>query len=161
MSETSADKTKRNYIALLAENQWSHRYSVFYADPTLSNQLLTDMVAFKQVLRRQYPNQPFLIRIQTKAGGLNDVTTLQAYLTILTTAKAGGLNEVVGGAFSSDMNVMSGKLTDAKLQSIASAIEKHKPHDLTKVFGDIRIRRWSLLNKEMVVPCDSDPDDQE
>jgi len=152
VSETSQDKTKRMYIALLTENQWSYRYSVFYADPSLSNRLLTDMVGFKQSLRRVYPNQPFLIRIQTKVGGLDDNTTLQAYLTILTTARSENLKGVAHDTFSSEVRIQRGKVSAEKLASMASAIDKQKPHNLQKVFGDIRIRRWTLLNKPMLVP---------
>lgn len=151
MSEKSEDKTKRKYIALLTDHHWSHRYSVFYADPKISNRLLTDMVRFKQALRKKYPEQPFLIRIQTTTKGLNGDKTLQAYLTILTTARSEGLKEVALGAFPSEINVMSEKLPPEKLKSIASAIDEQKPHNLTKVFGNVRIRRWSLLNKETLV----------
>lgn len=151
MSETSEDKTKRKYLAMLTDHQWSHRYSVFYADLTMSNRLLTDMVGFKQALRKEYPDQPFLIRIQTKLGGLTDKKTLQAYLTILTTAKSGELKEVALGTFSSEVNVSSEKLLPAKLESMASAIDTQKPHDLTKVFGNVRIRRWSVLNANALV----------
>lgn len=152
MSETTEDKTKRKYLALLTENQWSHRYSVYYADPVMSKSLLADMVEFKQVLRKQYPNQPFLIRIQIKAGGLNGDKTLQAYLTILTTASSEGLKVVAHDTFSSEVNIQRGKVTSTKLESMASAIDKQKPHDLSKVFGDVRVRRYSVLNKEMLKP---------
>ncbi|MBA2925267.1 hypothetical protein G9Q84_20510 [Pseudomonas sp. P7] len=152
MSENTDDKTKRKYLALLTENQWSHRYSVYYADPAMSKSLLTDMVEFKQALRKRYSDQPFLIRIQTKVGGLNDKTTLQAYLTILTTSSSEGLKVVAHDTFSSEVNIQRGKLSTAKLESIASAIDKQRPHDLSKVFGDVRVRRYSVLNKEMLKP---------
>lgn len=161
MSETTEDKTKRKYLALLIGHQWSYRYSVFYADPAMSKNLLTDMVEFKQALRKRYPDQPFLIRIQMKAGGLNGDKTLQAYLTILTTASSEGLKVVAHDTFSSEVNIQRGKVTSAKLVSMASAIDKQKPHNLTKVFGNVRIRRWTLLNKGMLVQCDYEPDDQE
>lgn len=151
MSETSEDKTKRKYLAMLTDHQWSHRYSVFYANPKMSNKLLTDMVGFKQALRKQYPDQPFLIRIQTTTRGLNGDKTLQAYLTILTTARSENLKGVASKNFSSEVNVPSEKLLPAKLQSIASAIDTQKPHDLSKVFGDVRIRRWSVLNTDALI----------
>lgn len=152
MSETSEDKTKRKYLATLTNHHWSHQYSVFYDNLALSNHLLADMVGFKQALRKQFPDQPFLIRIQTKVGNGRGDKTLQAYLMILTTARSEGLKGVADNAFSSEVNVMSDmKLAPEKLESIASAIDKQKPHDLTKVFGDVRIRRWSVLNKEALV----------
>jgi len=152
MSEASPDKTKRRYIKLLTEYHWSYRYSVFYDDLTLSSQLVTEKEEFQQRLRKEFPEQPFLIRIQTKVGGLDDSKTLQAYLTILTTARSESLKSVVHESFPSDMNVMSEKLSTGKLQSIASAIENQRPHNLTKVFGDIRIKRYSVLNKAKLQP---------
>lgn len=151
MSETSEDKTKRNYIALLTKNQWCHQHTLFYVYPEESVNLLTDKVAFQQVLRKQYPDQPFLIRIQTKVGDSDGENVLQAYLTILTTVRASGLTQVVDQSFRSEMRVRSRTLSDAKVQSMAGSIDKQKPHNLKKVFGDVRIRRWTLLNKEMLV----------
>ena len=152
MSEASPDKTKRRYIKLLTENQWDYRYSVFYAKPELSSQLVADKEEFQQMLRKQFPEQPFLIRIQTKVGGLDDSKTLQAYLMILTTARSEDLKQVVHESFPSEMRPVGGKLPAGKLQSIASAIENQKPHNLKKVFGDIRIKRYSVLNKAKLKP---------
>jgi hypothetical protein len=151
MSETSEDKTKRKYLALLNGNKWSHQYSVFYDDLTLSNRLLTDKEAFLQTLRKQFPGQPFLVRIQTKMGNGRGDKGLQAYLMILTTAQS-DVQEVADKSFTSVMNVKSKKLVGLKPFTIASAIDKQRPHDLQKVFGDVRIKRYSVLNKPMLVP---------
>lgn len=152
MSETSEDKTKRRYLALLKGHQWSHQYSVFYDDLMLSNQLLTDKGPFLQTLRKHYPGQPFLVRIQTKMGNGRGDKELQAYLMILTTARSDGFKEIVDKTFTSVMNVISKPLVGLKPFTIADAINNQKPHDLTKVFGDVRIKRWTLLNKPMLVP---------
>lgn len=151
MSETTEDKTKRKYIALLKGNQWSHQYSVFYDNLTLSNQLLTDKQRFLQSLRKQFPGQPFLVRIQTKMGNGRGEKGLQAYLMILTTTRSDGFKEIVDKSFASKMNVISKPLVGLKPFTIADAINNQKPHDLTRVFGDVRIKRWTLLNKEMLV----------
>lgn len=152
MSETSQDKTKRKYIALLKENQWSYQHSVFYDDLKLSNQLLTDKERFLQTLRKQFPDQPFLVRIQTKMGNGRGEKGLQAYLMILTTNRSDGFKEIADKSFASKMNVRSKPLVGLKPFTIADAINNQKPHDLTRVFGDVRIKRWTLLNKEMLVP---------
>jgi hypothetical protein len=152
MSEASPDKTKRRYIKLLTDYQWSYRYSVFYDDLTLSSKLITDKEEFQQRLRKEFPEQPFLIRVQTKVGGLVDSKALQAYLTILTTAKSERLKQVVHESFASDMNIMSGPLSDRKLKSITCAIENQRLHDLKKIFGGIRIKRYSVLNKAKLQP---------
>ena len=83
MSETSEEKTKRKYLAVLRGYRWSYQHSIFYDDPEQSHALLDHMVRFKQVLRRRCPDQPFLIRVQAlKKGAVH-----QAFLSIITTAK--------------------------------------------------------------------------
>jgi len=154
MSEESQDKTKRKYITLLTEYQWTHWYSVFYANPELSSQLIKDKEEFQQLLRKQFPEQPFLVRVQIKVGGLDGYKGLQAYLVILTTARSEGLKQAVHESFPSKMRPTGGKLPTGKLQSIASAIETQRPHNLTKVFGDIRIKRYSVLNKAKLQPVE-------
>lgn len=152
MSETSEEKTRRRYLALLTGNEWTYQYSVFYADPALSIQLLDEQIAFKQKLRMQYSDQPFLIRIQTKLGnGLGD-KTLQAWLSVITTKPAQGFESILDATFSTPMNGPGRKLTRMKLYTAANAISKQKPHDLKKLFGNIQIRRWTLLNKPKLKP---------
>jgi hypothetical protein len=48
------------------------------------------------------------------------------------------------------MNVMGKKLSVEKLDQIAGAIEKQKPHDLSKLFDKAGINRWSVLNKNLM-----------
>ena len=157
MSETSEDKTKRKYLSVLRNYQWSYQHSIFYDDPKLSERLLEEMVPFKQRLRRQCSEQPFLVRIQTLKKGSNPH---QAYLTIFTTKKVEGLKEMANKVFPATMNVMGKRLSGEKLKQIADAIERHKPHDLSKIFGMTGINRWSILNRDNLVRSDGilDPD---
>lgn len=149
MSESSEEKTKRKYLAVLRGYQWSYQHSVFYDNPEQSHALLDHMVRFKQVLRRRCPDQPFLVRIQTLKKGS---APHQAYLTIFTTKKVEDLREMANKVFPTIMNVMGKKLSVEKLDQIARAIEKQKPHDLSKVLDKTGINRWSVLNKHLLVP---------
>ncbi|MGP4922705.1 hypothetical protein, partial [Pseudomonas lundensis] len=72
----------------------------------------------------------------------------QAYLTIFTTKKVEDLREMANKVFPAIMNVMGKKLSVEKLDQIAGAIEKQKPHDLSKLFDKAGINRWSVLNKD-------------
>ncbi len=145
MSETSEEKTKRRYLAVFRTYQWSYQHSIFYDDPEQSHTLLNDMVKFKQVLRRRCPDQPFLVRIQALKSRSRPH---QAYLTIFTTKKVDDLREVANKVFPTIMNVMGKKLSVEKLDQIARAIDKQKPHDLSKLFDKVGINRWTLLNKQ-------------
>lgn len=148
MSETTEDKTKRRYLTVFRGNPWSNQYSVFYADPTLSHTLLDDMVSFKQRLRRVYPDQPFLIRVQLKSGSGRP---LQAFLNIFTTKPADGLQDVVNKVFKTPMAVLSRRLNEGKLVTIANAIENQRPQNLSRFFGKAGVNRWTVLNKELLV----------
>jgi uncharacterized protein YneF (UPF0154 family) len=146
VSETSEEKTKRKYLTVLRGYQWSYQHSVFYDDPEQSLGLLEDMASFKQMLRRRCPDQPFLIRVQAlKKGAVH-----QAFLSITTTAKVDDLREIANKTFPAKMNVMGKRLSVEKLDQIARAIEKQKPHDLSKLFDKAGINRWSVLNKHLL-----------
>lgn len=148
MSETSEEKTKRKYLTVLRGYQWSYQHSVFYDDPDQSHALLEHMVRFKQILRRRCPDQPFLVRIQTlKKGSVPH----QAYLTIFTTKKVEDLRQMANKVFPATMNVLGKRLSAEKHDQIARAIEKQKPHDLSKLFDKVGINRWTLLNKQHLV----------
>lgn len=147
MSETSEEKTKRKYLTVLRDYQWSYQHSVFYDDPEQSLGLLEDMASFKQVLRRRCPDQPFLIRVQAlKKGAIH-----QAFLSIITTAKVDDLRDIANKTFPSTMNVVGRNLSPERLSQQAAVIETAKPHDLSKLFDKTGINRWTILNKHALV----------
>jgi len=150
MAEPSEDKTIRKYLHALTSYEWSYRHSVFYDDHSESTHLLNDMAAFKQALRRKHPEQPFLIRIQL----LNREKKLQAYLMIMTTEKVKDLQEIANKSFSAPANTMGEKVRPEKLETIATKIRNQKPHDLQWFFKKPQVRRWTILNKEKLIPVD-------
>jgi hypothetical protein len=147
VSESSEEKTKRKYLTVLRGYQWSYQHSVFYNDFEQSQGLLVDMVSFKQMLRRRCPAQPFLIRVQALKKGADH----QAFLSIITTAKVEDLQGIANKTFPAKMNVMGRQLSAERLSRQARVIEEAKPHDLSKLFDKVRINRWSILNKPMLV----------
>ncbi len=152
MSETTEDKTKRRYLAVLKGNDWTYQYSVFYDKPELSVNMLSDMAKFKQRLRRLFPNQPFLIRLQELRKG----RIRQVFLSIITTAKVENLREIANKMFPATMNVLSKALSAEKLDTIAGAIERQVPHDLNRFFNKDNVPRWSVLNSNSLMPADAD-----
>lgn len=149
MSETSEDKSKRKYVKVLRDNQWSYQYSVFYENPEESVGLLADMVKFKRCLKREYSGVPFLFRIQLHTHHSGE---LQAFLTLFTTEKLKGFDELANKAFPSSMNTQYQRLTDEMLSRKASAILHQRPHNLSKVFGKDGQNRWGVLNKPLLKP---------
>lgn len=148
MAEASEDKTIRKYLHALTKFEWSYQHSVFYQEPSESIQLFDDMAGFKQALRRKCPEQPFLIRIQL----LNREKRFQAYLMILTTERAMGIQELADKAFSAPTNTIGRKCTPERIVSMATKIRSQKPHDLQRFFDKPQIRRWTILNKETLSP---------
>jgi len=75
---------------------------------------------------------------------------LQALLTMFTTKPVDGLQDVVNKLFASPMNVLSRRLNDKKLVTIAYAVEHQRPQDLSKFFGKAGVNRWTVLNKGLL-----------
>jgi len=151
MSESSEDKTRRKFAKYLLDPRWTYQYSFFYEDPTESKSLLDDQKLFRQELRRKFPNQPFLVRVQTlKRPGRE----LQAYLTIYTTQKTEGVFEVSERYF--PVNVLYRQLTERRREVKAHKILTQKPHDLTKLFGSVRIRRYGIINKHLLADIEDE-----
>ncbi|ERH51198.1 hypothetical protein O203_23915 [Ectopseudomonas chengduensis] len=151
MAEASEDKTIRKYLHALTSNEWTYRHSVFYDDHNESVHLLDDMIVFKQTLRRKHPEQPFLIRIQL----LNREKRPQAYLMIMTTKRVRDIQDIADKSFSAPPNTVGEPVNPKKLESIAGKIRTQKPHDLQWFFKKPQVRRWTILNKEKLLPAQS------
>ncbi|KFX67667.1 hypothetical protein TMS3_0120835 [Pseudomonas taeanensis MS-3] len=163
MSETSEQKSKRNYLHLLHEYQWGYQHSLFYDDLHESTALLDDMVRFKQELRRKCPDQPFLIRIQlhNRKTPHNPDGGLQAYLVILTTKNAyKAISAAADKVMSGQCNVMSMSLTPEKNIKSASAIKSQRPHDLERFFGKEKVNRFTVLNRNKLSLLATSPANQ-
>lgn len=66
------------------------------------------------------------------------------------------LREMANKVFPTTMNVMGKKLPVEKLEQVARAIEKQKPHDLSKMLDKAGISRWTVLNKDKLVSGSED-----
>lgn len=153
MSESSEDKTRRKFAKYLLDPRWVYQYSFFYDEPEYSKSLIEDQKLFRQELRRKFPNQPFLVRVQTlKRPGRE----FQAYLTLYTTQKTEGMFEVTDRYFLYPVTVLYRQLTERRREVKAHKILTQKPHDLTKLFGKRRIRRYGIINKHLLVDLDTE-----
>lgn len=63
---------------------------------------------------------------------------------------------MVNKDFPATMNVLGKTLSVEKHDQIARAIEKQKPQDLSKVFGVVGSNRWTILNKQKLIPLSSE-----
>lgn len=153
MSESSEDKTRRKFAKYLLHPRWVYQYSFFYEEPEYSKTLIEDQKVFRQELRRKFPDQPFLVRVQTlKRPGRE----FQAYLTLYTTQKTDGMFEVSERYFPAPVNVLYRQLTERRREVKAHKILTQKPHDLTKLFGEVRIRRYGIINKHLLADIETE-----
>lgn len=150
--ESSEDKTKRKFAKYLLDPIWTYQYSVFCDDPEESVNLLEYQKVFRRELGRKFPNQPFLIRIQTLRLG----KVHQAYLTLYTTQKTVGFQELAYRYFPTEVNVIYQQLTERKREVKANKILTQNPHDLTRVFGEVRIRRYGVINKHLLAGIETE-----
>lgn len=155
MTESADNKTKRKYLKMLNQYEWSYQYSIFYEDAQDSHKLLDDMVGFKQRLRRKYPDTAFLVRIQAHRKRWEGASPeLQAFLMILSTSKLQGiLDDYLDSQFTAPVRMIYQKISEGKLRSIYRSIAKQSPHQLHKIFTapTSTIKRFSVLNKTKLV----------
>jgi len=151
MSESSEDKTKRKFAAYLRQPIWTFQYTVFYSDMEDSKNLLKHQKVFRQKLARKFPDQTFLLRIQT----LNRWGH-QAYLTIYTTTETNGIYKLVEDYFHADVRVRHRRVSEAQCNNKARKILTQKPHDLAKWFGPVRIRRYGVINKALLADIEGE-----
>ena len=144
--ETSEEKTKRKFTAYLRRPIWTYQYSVFYVNREDSGNLLEDQKRFRRGLKRKFPDQPFLVRVQTLQRG----ASRQAYLTIYTTQQTAGIEALAKRYFPSEVNVPGRAVTVDECEVKAHKIMTQKPQDLAKLLGDVRIRRYGVINKHLL-----------
>lgn len=149
MSETSEQRSKRQYLENHRSRQWQYKHAIFYARPEHSTGLLEDMVGFKQLLRRKCPAQPFLVRIQTRQL---PEKPLQAFLVLYTTTKVENLQQIADKTFPHETNVLGQSLPLSKLEASARSIEQQRSHNLNKFFDKTAVKRWSVLNSDLIDP---------
>lgn len=169
MTESSIDRTKRQFIKKLDEHEWSMQVSIFITSADELENALELFQATRSHLARKLPEQPFLWRLAVKrenpAKIFGDSYTgtersIHApYLTMFTTDASNAAT--IKKAFeslnvSSKLKIMVRTVTSGKVASYRSAVKNQDPHDLKKVFGDKHSRRFGILN---LAPPQSDRDD--
>ncbi|MFG0852097.1 hypothetical protein ACF8R4_18515 [Pseudomonas sp. FYR_2] len=155
--ESSEDKTKRKFANYLLAPIWNYQYSVFYETPEDSKNLLIDQKTFRQELGRKFADQPFLIRVQSLQSPRRG-NVRQAYLTMYTTSKVAGLQELADKCFPVTMKVVYRRVTPDWCEVKANKILSQRPHDLTKLFGDVRVRRYGVINKRLLADIETEVD---
>lgn len=64
--------------------------------------------------------------------------------------------EVTERYFLYPVTVLYRQLTERRREVKAHKILTQKPHDLTKLFGEVRIRRYGIINKHLLADIETE-----
>lgn len=147
MSETAEQRTKRRFSEYLDLTTWKYQYSFFYQCSMEARACaLSDALKLREKLRRTniLKCRPFLYRLC--------LYKTNAFHTVFTTEKIDLdlLNSIASKASDVELRILGRKASDAKIQNYKRAIKRQKPHNLVGFFGDKKINRISLINKNCI-----------
>lgn len=146
MSEASEEKTKRKYVRELLAYPWALQTSVFF-EPENTCELLPELARVKQLLRKAYPDTPFLLRVAKYNQGRGRNI---GWVSILTLKQLVGLDDKLSKWIRVAVNVRHRHISNEKRLKTSRTILKQRPHDLQKLFGlkpEQKVNRYSMLNR--------------
>jgi len=159
MSESSENKSKRNFINYLTNYVWVKQYSIFFTRHGDSLDIHRIMNPVRLSLKRSYPNIAMLYRnciYNTPAELLEDIesgTRPTPYLTIFTseTLKHKAFVEAVDKSISVEYRWKDRPVKDYKLDTYIKTVKLEKPHNFKKHLGIENSNRFGIINKVNMV----------
>lgn len=152
MTESAEDRSKRKFCEYLRSYPWVKQISIFYEDTDVAiEQALTDGPKLRKALARAFPESVFLWRLALKNLKGRGVTP---YWTAFATKdfRTADLSSIVDRVAGCSVKVR--RIQEGKLASYERAVLKQRPHDLKAIFGNKKINRISLVNKDAVPVLD-------
>lgn len=161
MSETSEERSKREFCRYLRDYHWETQVSFFYNNQAESDKAIENAVDLKRYIKRQYNRAGILWRINLKTinpkkVGINDAEgkslTLPIHIFYLSQPiKKLILPPAFHVRFEDNLRYKKRTLTRSKIESTISAIKKQKPHNLEEHFKKDKVNRFGLLNKNHAI----------
>ena len=160
--EHSEDKTKRELIKLLTNQQWKYQYSIFFDVSSFDVDTAKDLaiswlddfndIKFRDYLRKVSDTAIlFVIRTGLIRNRFDKKVFKQVYITMYCN-KHINLDDVVSryytGSYDSSINVMSRKVTESKLNRTISTLNNQRLHDLSFLSNK---KRYSLINRKLLI----------
>lgn len=172
MSESSADKTKRELINYISNYRWEQQISLWPAltledyeqDCQLAVTVISDgLNLFKDRLRRKFKDTAFLIIV--RASGVNNANIRlaypqrkpiqQIYVTIYSSQILDRVkrDEVIDNTYSGGINLQFRSLTEDRIKQACRTIKNQKLHDLKKLLPDahMNMKRRTILNESKLI----------
>lgn len=166
MSESSSDKTKRKFTALLTTYYWSHQVTVFYSNYLDRNSAPIHKEKITRALRQLYPQSPFLYRLclskPIDAEILNDSvgaseSVVMPYHTFFTTIPINKkeLKASLQKRLGCEVTVRMRYVASWKVSNYIKAVKRDDPHDLEGYFPELKYqRRTAFIGKQHAIPRD-------
>ncbi len=161
MTESAEERTKRKFLSCFDRYDWNTQISIFLVSAEDIPDALDLFQKTRKHLARKIPEDPILWRICSKGVNPSKVysdyhgtskTLLSPYLTIFTTKElkpneAKSLFESL--KIGTRIIIKARKLSLAKKHTYQRSIKIQKPHDLTKIFGEKKVKRFGVLNEKL------------
>jgi hypothetical protein len=172
MSESSAEKSKRKFISLLLGYQWNWQYTIFFDHYPEALNIIDNSLVIKDAIKRAHKDTAILYRLASKSinpvflSGTDAKTLVPTpYFTFFTSKKIQytplqnlifshlekrGVcifpeNEIKG------VRIKSRTISDSKLYSYSSAVNRQQPHNLKKLLDKKNVNRFGVLNKSKLI----------
>ena len=169
MSESSVDKSKREFSEYLENCVWKTQISVFYRSMNSRQRALTDKPVVTEFVRRQNQHSAILYRLASKYiredqiedfAGPRLREPMPYHTMFLNTVRdaeyAKKLERSLTKKLGVGIKVRWQRFSYAKALSYAKSVRKQAPHDLKALFGEDKvIRRWEVLVKKNLKCTDS------
>ena len=159
--ESSADKTKRKLIKLIEDHAWKYQTSIFVDVLPLELEEAKvvavewlkafDDVKFRDYLRKKHRDTAmiYMLRKTQHRKHESGKSFQQVYVTIFSNTMIDCTREKVNEYVANyDLNIISRKLTSAKIESTCRALRNQGLHNLSNL-GDKK--RYSVLNKRKCI----------
>ncbi|RYY77803.1 MAG: hypothetical protein EOO69_13260 [Moraxellaceae bacterium] len=174
MSESSAEKTKRNVLKCLGDFHWEQQTSIYpnlclvdYEwDKELARTVIPECLnQFKDKLRRAF-NEVGMLVILRKLAKPNDAiknaypkrTIVQLYVTVYSSQKLNNdkMGKVINTTFNDSVKFNDRSVTDALLADAIDTIKHQELHDLKSLSPDhLELKRLTKLNSKYLIKKDS------
>lgn len=170
MTESSAEKTKRNLLYHMREYEWKKQYCLFANlclqdfeyDKVLGISVIPSKLNdFKEKLRKTFSDIAFLCILRAHAISNSKIRQAygksihQLYICIYTSQvlDQGKLNRVIASVYGEEAQLARPQpVTDQKLITAYNTIKRQKLHNIRRLLPDFSsTKRWTVVNKKQLI----------
>ncbi len=154
MSESPIERTKRKIVHAMHTYQPTYQTSFFFEYEDASD-VLTAFSDIRKPLSEKFSDSVCIWWLRS----INKYGTLQPMFQIFSTQK---LNEEAIENITArlddfpEYNLLQGTFSPQHLESWCNTVKKQRLHDIQRLYGKDRIKRWAVTNKKAAKQLDDD-----